>query len=195
MNNNQTYPKNSEANPMDLSSARPIIVQPVIQHVMPAPQAKTQDAQATWAKRTKITAIIFMVVGAISLFQCMGIWMNAKKLSLKILTGNWHNTPMKLEDYIDRDEFSFYDIMKNVAITSCFFSMFTFGIGKVAHCALKKEDKEFATKAFRCSVMKTLICVAIYMYTKNLGKDGRTVVESYRERHPNIHYAESAKTW
>lgn len=164
----------------------------VINNVMPVVQPQTSELSTaeidTNAKRLKITSWLLLIAGGYSTLACTGMLFNARKLSNLIITGEikhgWHHkSTLNLPAELDRDEFGFYDIMRNVCIVAIVFSMIVVCTGKKALHAIRQQKSDLTAKIFKCTICKIVLMTLMFLYCGHISKDGHQMVVNFRKRH------------
>lgn len=139
-----------------------------------------------YGKRVKISSWIFIVLGAFSLIQCIGLGFNARHVTAMVMSGAkdgnyWGNKDApkpKLSNPITSDEFIVYDTFKNFAASGAIFSIILLCIGLKGKWAEKMQSPAFAKKVFKCNIFKIFLLICVSMWMHCLGKDMREVLHN-----------------
>jgi len=140
-----------------------------------------------WGKRLRISAWILVVVGVAITLQCVYAGFNARKITQKILSGEFHGhhnwAPIIMPASIDRNEFELYDSIRVMAAAGFFLGVLITHSGAKAIRSTYMQSSKFAEKTFKRSLIRVAIIFMITIFLGHQARDAKHAFIAFQKEH------------
>jgi len=199
--NNYTIQKEEVAQPV----SQPAMASQVVFEGAESVQAPSSADVEYYGKKIKITSWILIAVGAVSAACCIHGGFNARHIAEKVFHPHPHPHPHphgegrprpphphphpEHEQFLDRDEFVFYDVMKTMCFVGLVMSIAIACAGKKALWAVAMGTKKpnFSKKVFKKTLFRIGFIILCALYMHHQGKEAKAAIEHHKKLHPQPH--------